>query len=84
MKAITIKELDNYDDLTERTKICIDQINGMLKFHWAHRKDGVTYYFPETPYFGMDAFIEAKKAFLENGIDLEYYQPHRMLSFKVL
>lgn len=95
MKALTINELNEINSKAnliefkkknhdEAVKECISEINEILSRHWHLREHGKFYYcLNERPVWGYDAFYDAQKIFLENGIELSYYQPHRDFSFKI-
>lgn len=85
MKALTIYELNEISLKNSKSvNKCISEINEILSDNW-HLKKQNEYYtcIDDRPIWEYSIFLEAKKSFLENGIEIDYYPPHRYFSFKI-
>lgn len=95
MEALTISKLNEINSEKNMTefkskkhnealKECVLEINEILSRHWHLKEDGKFHHcVGDYPVWGYDAFYDAQKMFLENGIEITYYQPHRNFSFKL-
>ncbi len=93
-KPLTIEELNTlntvkikkeHDEYRSQMLLnsCIIEINKVLRREWHNITNDKIFYIDLTGIFlNYDIFDKAKTMFLENGIEVSYYQPHSRLGFK--